>query len=429
MFKRGLSGLRLLALKGSLALADQAVTSGTSFAISILLGRALSPADFGAYSLAYSVLLFIAGFHNAGIMEPFSIYGAGRFRDEYRGYIGVLIKWQALGTSFMCGVGLVIVWTLYEYLSDIVRSNALGLLMSTPWIVLAWFFRRVCYVQGEPLWSLYGGIIQSIIVLIGILTGFNYIGASGWLAFLVMGVGSGAMALFLWTRTSPRIELGFVTNRFDREVIRSHWEYGRWGLLTNIVYWLSGYGYTSLVGAFLGLSEIGAIRAMQNLINPLGLVLTALSSVLLPWMVKRTIHGGNSWLRRTVPLIAVAFAGMACLVLGPIVLLGSQFDHILYNGRYSEFVWLLPFSALVQVLSAFTSAIAMGLQVLERPRRLFYGYGAAAITTLVLGLPAVYLGGLLGAMFGTVITAGILSGVVYWNWHVESKLRAGGATG
>lgn len=423
MVKRGLSILRSLALKGSIALADQAVTSGTNFVISILLGRALSPADFGAYSLAYSILLFIAGFHNAGIIEPFSVYGAGRFREDFRSYVGALVKWQELGIGIICVLGLVLVVSLSGYFPDVMRSNGVGLLLSTPLIVLAWFFRRVYYVLGDPLWSLYGGILQSVLVLTGVSVGFHYLRSSGFLAFQALGVGTGAMAVFLWARTRPRIEWTLLPSEFERKVLRTHWEYGRWGLLTNIVYWFSGYGYTSLIGAFLGLSEIGALRAMQNLVNPLGLVLTALSTIMVPWMVRGTAQRGYRWLSRTVPLVAVAFAALACLVLGPVVLLGHQFDDILYDGRYAGFVWLLPFGALVQVFSAFTSAVAMGLQVLERPRRIFYGYAAAALTTVTFGFPAVYYRGLLGAMFGTVVTAGVLSGVVYWNWNVECRAR------
>src|ERR1039457_1871962 len=84
--------------KGSLVILDQGLISGSNFLIGILLARWLAPEAYGAYALAFSVFLFLSGFHNALLLEPMSVFGPASYRDQLRAYLGKLLQLNFLLT-------------------------------------------------------------------------------------------------------------------------------------------------------------------------------------------------------------------------------------------------------------------------------------------------------------------------------------------
>ena len=56
--------------KGGLAILDQGLISGSNFLIGILLARWLVPAQYGAFSLAFSVFLFLSYVYQSLLSEP-----------------------------------------------------------------------------------------------------------------------------------------------------------------------------------------------------------------------------------------------------------------------------------------------------------------------------------------------------------------------
>src|SRR6185436_16894824 len=74
---------------GSLAIADQAVVSSTSFATSILLGWS-GKSELGIYYLALSMLVFFRGVQEQLITAPYLVYSHrrdGAAGDVYAGSV------------------------------------------------------------------------------------------------------------------------------------------------------------------------------------------------------------------------------------------------------------------------------------------------------------------------------------------------------
>src|SRR4051812_19498262 len=77
--------------RGGLSILDQGLFAGANFVLNILLARWLEPEAYGAFTLAYSVFLFIGAFYMALFMEPFLIYAAGERRGQFRRYLGFVL--------------------------------------------------------------------------------------------------------------------------------------------------------------------------------------------------------------------------------------------------------------------------------------------------------------------------------------------------
>jgi O-antigen/teichoic acid export membrane protein len=65
-------------------LADQAVCSLTNFALSILVARSVHPEDFGAFTLAFAVYLFVLGLSRALGTDPLAVRFSNSSREDFR---------------------------------------------------------------------------------------------------------------------------------------------------------------------------------------------------------------------------------------------------------------------------------------------------------------------------------------------------------
>src|SRR5271166_3120802 len=78
--------------KSGLAIMDQGLISGSNFLVGILLARWLAPEAYGAYALAFSILLLLLLFYQSLMLEPMTVFGAGVYRYSLRAYFRRLLS-------------------------------------------------------------------------------------------------------------------------------------------------------------------------------------------------------------------------------------------------------------------------------------------------------------------------------------------------
>ena len=144
------------AAKGGLAILDQGLFAGANFVVNILLARWLTPEDYGAFALAYSIFLLFAAFHTAILTEPMMVFGAGRYAGKFDRYLGILLRGHfALmvpASLVLAGVALL----LGRLYSPSVEHAFLGLAVAAGFILLLWLLRKVFHVTSQPGWAVLG---------------------------------------------------------------------------------------------------------------------------------------------------------------------------------------------------------------------------------------------------------------------------------
>src|ERR1700730_16688747 len=70
--------------KGGLAILDNGLISGSNFLLSILLARWLSPDEYGASVLAFSIFILFGFLYQALRPEPLSVFAGSVFRGNLR---------------------------------------------------------------------------------------------------------------------------------------------------------------------------------------------------------------------------------------------------------------------------------------------------------------------------------------------------------
>jgi O-antigen/teichoic acid export membrane protein len=410
--------------QGMFAFLDQATYSGSSFLVTVLLARWLAPDEFGAYSIAFAILLFAGMFQTSLILEPLSVFGVRNYSDRFFSYLRILARWQLGPTLVIGGATATIIIVGSSLIPAPWPGVTLGAAIAMPAILAGWLVRRAFYVVSEPASAFFNSLLQSIATLGVLFLLVVFLGASAFTAFLALAVGAALGAAVGWhrLRSSRGVYPSLPVDK--RDASRKHWNYGKWLAMSSVFQWAMLYGYTLWVALFLGLTDVAGLRAMQALITPVAVLITSLGSLILPWFVRQYDARGMLWLQGNLLRVGVLYTTLGILLLSPLFVLGSPIDNFLYGAKYSAYLWLIPYLVAAQVVGTGSMALSLALRCLEESQRIFYSYVVAGISVLVSGYPAVYWLGLKGIGLSIILSQVIFAGALLIQWRSASRANS-----
>lgn len=399
--------------KGSVAILDQGLISGSNFLISILLARWMAPEQYGAFSLAFAIaLLFIPAFQ-ALIYEPMTVFGPSVYQDCQREYLHALLRiYAGLAFAIFLALGLA-AWVSQAFGRSVALPGALtGVALATPVLLLYGLARAAFYFQLRPQGALKGAVLYSALVLSGLWVISRRGLLSPFTAFILMAGAAGAGDVLLLLRLNWSLKSNAAAPSAS-EICRRHWEYGRWALASSVVNWLPWNIYYLAVGGVVGLVFTGTLRALLNLSMPFSQTITAISLLVLPYAARqhssRTRAGIEGLTRTIVKLYAVG----AVAYWGLIILFRHRVLHFLYVNRYTELGDLIPWLALASLIWIVANGLTISLRAMQTPASVFVAYCVASAVTLAAGIPAALWFGIRGAVWGMIV-ASLAALIVGW---------------
>jgi O-antigen/teichoic acid export membrane protein len=385
--------------KGAWAILDQGLFAISNFGINIMMARWLAPRDYGAFTLAYAVFLVLATVHSALVVEPMLVFGAGKHRERFSTYLTVLMKghwWLTAAAGLVLGA----VGSGALLLSTEVGVALLALAASTPFILLLWLVRRVCYLENRAHLAASGGLAYMAVLMGGAYALFKLQWLSSPTAFVLMGVASVTSALWIKSRLPPASR--GESKAFRREIAAQHWRYGRWAVGTGVLGALVLNLYYFVIPIWHGLEATATLKALMNLMMPALHAFLALWVIALPRFVRV----------RETPAFGVLIRRLLFLCCGAAILnwvaLGLSHNYIvrfLYRGAYASDSQLLWIVGLVPLCYAVTTILENALRSLERSDEVFRAYVFSVGVTCLVGLPLTYRWGVGGAVAGLVIAS------------------------
>jgi O-antigen/teichoic acid export membrane protein len=249
------------------ALLDQLSFSGCNFLINVLLARHMVPDDYGAYVVAYTWFQLAQNLYDAFVSEPLVIFGSGKFREQFRAYLGYAYRGHGM-FSVLAVIALGIATLLaYQFDQRVVALALLGAALATPLILMRWLTKAPLYVLGRPHLgavanAVYLGIVAGGIFALdgaGLLTPFS--------AMLLLGIGIATGALLI-TRFVLKPEWKGRDAPLYQEALSEHLTYGKWSTGYRILNWAPPSAITFLTSSLLGLASTGAYRALNGLVMP-----------------------------------------------------------------------------------------------------------------------------------------------------------------
>ncbi len=419
--QRGL--LRKLAQKGGLALIEQAFFSSSTFVINILLIRWLSATSYGAYTIAFAVLIFMSGFYQALIFDPIAIYGSVKYRSQFVYYSRLQFRLFCRLAGGVTVVLLIITAGLFVLNAQPDLQLAfLGISLGQGALMIMWLVRRLYYTRNQvaslmKLTAMYA-ILQVVILYglhaVGLLTPFSaYLGPAVGTLFV------GMLGLLLLGKPVVDSTLGILSST---DILVENWRYGNWLTLAAILNWMSNYAYFLIVGIVLSIEETGALRALQNLTLPAIQFLTATGMVFFPWAAEQFAAGGYKRLQN----VTAMYTAMMAFVSSAYYLFLLVFDDILlqllYAGSFSEYANLMPLLGIIPIMIGITSPIALAIRI---GYSTLYTFFLDLSSTIVVFTVSLYLtfSGLQGTVSGMLLSNAVRIVVVLWLWRYLSMRR------
>jgi O-antigen/teichoic acid export membrane protein len=400
-------GVRKLArwgTKGGLAILDQGLISGSNFLIGILLARWLIPAQYGAFSLAFSVFLLLSYVYQSLLSEPQGVFSGSAYSKCLRGYLKALLSIQVVVTVFglvLLGGSAAVVYAMGK--AEGLPGALAGVAIASPCILFFWLLRRAYYMNLAPARAAVGAFIYCVLVTGGLFVAYKKALVSPFSAYLLMAIGALGTGFFLLSQVNKALPPDSAQGPTTAQAWHKHWEYGRWALAVSVVTWIPYYMYYPLVSAFSGMAQAGQLRALMNLSLPMEQSYTALSILFLPYAARICREKGVSSSGPLVRRITLLFVVGALAYWAVLIPFKSVVFHVLYGGKYMEVAPLIPYVALGTTLWSAAFGPAILLRAIESPDSIFYARVVASVLSLVIGVPATRSFGLWGVVASIIV--------------------------
>jgi O-antigen/teichoic acid export membrane protein len=388
--------------RGGLAIIDYGLISGSNFILGVMLARWLTPSEYGAYALAFSIFVLIGFLYQALLLEPLSVFSGTTFRGNTRGYLKVTawIHWALCLVMCLLLASAAVIARVVGH-STLLSVALAGMTLATPFLLVHSLGRRSFYLELAPGRAAFASIFYCILVIGGVFLVYSIGWLSSFTAFLLMGFGALISSIVMVIQLNRL--LGPATwNPTLRETWAKHWKYGRWALGTCVVGWIPNYVYVPLVSSFSGMAAAGELRALSNLAAPVLQTYAALGLLFLPYAARVQHEGGGSAASSLTGRLAALFVAGSVVYWAIILPLKYPLFHMLYAGKYAESIYLIPLFALETTIWSASLGPAIMLRAMDAADSLFVANIIASGVALFLGIPATRFFGIKGVIWSMI---------------------------
>lgn len=386
------------------AIADQVLISGTNFVTMVVVARAMGKtAAFGAFTLAYSAMLFANILQGTLVSQPHHVLGTGRKGRDYARFTSSTALTQLM----------IILFVALAILAAAGIAHARGSVMTPLLIALApatvaWqlqeFVRRVLYTENRLAGAFFNDVI-------------SYGGQMAWIGVLgllgAIGIGSGPLVLYILAATSVLAAIigiwqirHSLAASIDWAVIRENWHFGKWLAGGELLSWCSSlHMYLYLSALILGLAASGELKAAQILFGPTRIIAFSLSTVLPIRFAKALMDGDRRELDanlKRVLILVMPILGTYCLL---VAVFAKPLLRLVYGGEYTDASTVLVLYSACSFLNYIEIILAASLTARRMTRYVFGGYVAGVVIAMGFGWLLVKWLGTPGALVGMILTA------------------------
>jgi len=394
-----------------LALADQAIVSGTSFLTTVMIARWAFPKELGIYAMAISLLVSWVAVQETLVLLPYTVHrhhSQASPTEQAGSYLALSGLFSILGIVIflLTALGLSIAGAPHGLVAAVLILAA-----AVPFASLREFGRRFAFAHLRVLPSLALVLATSALQL----TGLAWLGHAGRLsaatACAAIGVAS-AVPSIAWLYHSRG---NFASQQGQlRNTISQSWRFGKWLLATRIAESLRTQAAFWLLALVIGTAATGAYAASLSIVSFVNPIIMGLFNILLPQASLAFAEGGCNRLRRETIRDALML-GAAMVLFCLLVAIGGEWAmQLVFHGpHYEGQGHTLLALALALLASALGMPAASALATMERSHAIFWASLIAMVVTVVPAALLIMNWGLVGAAYG--LLAGNVAGtLVRW---------------
>lgn len=379
------------------AIADQMLVSGASFVTTLLVARFLGKEEFGRFVLAWLAIWIVQNVQIAMITTPVTTFAMREPVDRQPAYFGAVCAQQAvfaiLTTSLVYVFAALSAMVVPSWRLDVIAGPlALVVLFGQ----ITDIQRRYFYLhERTPISFLldlarFGTQIAALLVLFVYLP--EYANLAGVFYTMAATALVGCFTGWLYMR---RFEFDWETTK---EVAQRHWSFSRWLLGSTLINCVREGFVNVSVGSLLGLTEVGVLRAAQQLVLIINIPLFVMHNIV-------PMPASLAYGERGFPGLFSYMQGFAlkyfCLLCAVLIVIGSLGEPLLttvYGSGYAGHGNLVTAYAMIMIIFLIRDFIAIMVKTTENTDFDFYASVLGAILCLLLLFPLVKIFGLAGAL-------------------------------
>jgi O-antigen/teichoic acid export membrane protein len=402
--------------KSGLAVFEQAVVSGTSFATSVLLGRCAPREELGIYYLALSIVFFARGIQEQLVCAPYMIYCGRKQGAALAEYTGSALLHQ-------CGIALVTVAGLIVMLlAGLAPRGAEAafwfLVAAAPLLLMREFIRHVSFAHLNLNGAIALNIATSFIQLVALstLAWTDRLSVSTTIAVLAISTGVPAI---VWLAMKRQPMVGRL-----RAAVRDltyNWPFARWALASHLLACSTPFVMPWVVAFTHGEAETGMLGACSTLVGLSNTFLMGLCNFLSPRAARAFAEGGLTELRLVLKHTALLFASTLGAFAIIALVAGDQIAVFVYGPQFAGAGSIIAVLSLSVLANSFGVTAGNGLWAMERPSANFVADLFALVIVIAATLAFVPIWGPLGAALATL--CGTSSDAAVRLWILRQTMR------
>lgn len=393
-------------------LVDQALSALSNIVLSVAVARSVTASAFGAFSIAFVIFGVLIAVTRSLVGQPlqmrFSSATAADQRAAAAQGLGAALLMALLGSVVVAAAGLVAGSSL--------RSALLALAVILPALLVQDSCRMALLSAGRPRGAAGADAIWAVVMvgLLGALVALRE--ESVFLLMIAWGVGAlvSALVAFALLRVVPAPQRAWAW-------VRDQWD------LTRYLFpeYFLGLGAMQLaillVGALASAEAVGALRAAQVLLGPLGILGAGIFQFAVPEVARRQGQPSRSLV--AFASVVSGFLGLVTVVyLVVLVLLPDHWGTALFGDSWpgaAAVLLTMGLSSLASALATGPAGVLYGIQQAKSTFRISLAKGPVLLVAVLLGT---VLGGAVGAAWGLATTEACV--LPAWVLVLRRALRA-----
>ena len=389
------------------AVIDQGFVSLANFGLGVVVARLVSPTEFGAFGVAFTVYLVVLNVARGFAILPLTIRFGGDPTEFRRGAA------EATGVAFAIGVGGSVVCLAIAVLVGGLPEIALAALAAAlPGLLVQDAWRFVLFTSRRGPVAIINDLVATVVMATFIVMVVAFDTVSVFTMVLCWGGGGTAAALVGILQTKIRPEPS-RTIRWCRE----HWDITPQFLGSELTQMGGGVLVLFALGTLVDLAAVGSIRGAQLLLGPAYVLYIGVHLSMIPEAARLT---GSLVRFRRIALfsstaLAVAGAGWGLVLL---LLPDSVGRELLADSWPGARSVLLPISLSV-IIPLATAGPRIGLRALEEATRSLRASVVQFGLTIAGGVSGALVAGTVGAAWGLALGT-CLAGIAWWMEFVQS---------
>ena len=414
------------AREGYFAAVDQALISLANFLATIILARNVSPTELGVYGVGFTTLRLVRAIQEGLTIQPLNTFGASMDRGAFKRYATsttiIQIGLAILSSALVALVG----WIVTITGNDIAGPALFHLWPAFLWWQLQEYIRRAMYTRGNVFGAVLNTALANFVRLglifwwaqQGELTGLDGLTAIGLGALVALVPGLWQTRQY-WTKKPANLLKTWNRN----------WRFGRYMLGATLSNWVSVEFYPVLTAGMISFAAAGAYRAVQNLVQPVQLLLRAIDAFLTPRAAKtypaQGMVGLNRLLRLTYEIAGLPILGLLTLA----VIFRYPLLELLYGETYLEYANGVILFAVFYALWFAYWPLQAAMKAIHASRPIFVANLVAILVMFTAGIWLIRSWGVYGTIAGQALSALIVALIHWFAWQRIKGDAAAGAAG